>query len=88
MRLFVNNAPDVYRVSKWEIRNGVLVLRLSAIASAEPMTVDVASVDQCEMRLDVRGVDREWSHGALLFREGDVLRKTKLSQKIAKEVDW
>ena len=87
--LFVDNTPNVYLIRKWGIRDGGLDLELApARRGSEPITIDVLDVDQREMRVRVKGVERSWSHHAFFHREDDVLKFTKQAQQIAKDTKW
>ena len=87
--LFVDNTADVHRITKWELKDDDLVLELvSASSGAEPIAMRVVAVGQREMRVEVKGVERSWSHQALLHREDDVLKRTKLAEQAASKSKW
>jgi hypothetical protein len=86
--LFVDDTADVHRIKRWEFKDRDLVLDLlPATAGAERISMKVVAVDQREMRVEVSGGERSWSHQMILHREDDILRRTKIVEGIAKRTE-
>jgi len=87
--LFVGGTSDVHHIKTWEFTDSGLALELApAKGAAEPIVMKVLSVDQREMSVLVRGVDRSWKHQALLHKEADVLKLTEIAERVAREAGW
>ena len=84
--LYVDGSPSVYRISKWAPKNEGLTMHLLPVEkSFEPITISVSYADQCEMHILVVGVDRDWSHQALLYKEDDFVNRLRLSREVARK---
>ena len=86
--LFVDDTPDVHHIKKWELKDGLSLELVPATSGAEPIAMSVVAADPSEMRVQVKGVERSWSHQALLHREEDVLKRTKMAEQVARKTEW
>jgi hypothetical protein len=86
--LFADDTAGIYRIKYWKIKEDALVLELVPVSSAaESITMEVAAVDHREMSVVVKGVERSWTHQALLHREDDVFKRARLAQQIARRAE-
>jgi hypothetical protein len=80
--LFNDDAVDSYLVEHWELRDGVLTLRLTPTnRGAEKININVRYLNRFKMEVIISGLSEKWERKVLLFNERELQKRIQDSIK-------
>lgn len=86
--LFRDEAPDIYRIERWELRDAALSLKVEGVTEdAEPIAVAVARADFKVLEIRVTSRTNGWVRTVTLFKEADFREKAERTRQALSAVE-
>ncbi|HEX5219984.1 MAG TPA: hypothetical protein VFZ59_10495 [Verrucomicrobiae bacterium] len=85
IRMHPDDSCEAYSITSWNVKPGKLSLLNERDNRAEPIEVNCSAVERRYIKLEIRGVGKQWSRSVTLYKNDEVSTGLKATRKAAKK---